>query len=653
MKTINATLTAAQKQTAAARALARVSLADNGRLHPVLQFSDAYAGGYTRTVNCGAFFVRLRSALAKVQSQIITDPTVEAQWETWADLDTNLANIRAIGLFWTGAYAVACYQDATDLEIKYRRTSDGTTWSAEATAYTGISPFAARFWGADGGAGQSGIFVTYNNQLYWGAYDPGANTWAALSSAAVSMTSDTTHGDAFYDSANSRHVLLWCPNQLFNFNRMGIVVSSRTTGGAWTHHRVFLQSDNLGVVNVSVSKAQINGYWWASFVMLRAWGSSIFWLACSDDGLYWESPASTAVPAQGHLNLVGAMTGFEGQWLANDARIYKSTADTFFSNVAVVRYDVTAGSTTARVGGGRAPHLTAVVQAAGLATPKLNALLTLERGFNIAGTDYYVSTGVYYLTGFRYLLDGSLLELQAVDTLGLLTTFVADNAHNFTSHTVKSQVEAICALAGVHVVTFDATPMWSDTITAFTHPRGQNARVSLDALRERVPFDYVVGESGSVRFYVSAAGPAAGYTYGRAAGQHVYWPGEFGQAEGPTFVRVIGTPARTIGGEDADDTAVAAAGRRQTLFILDPKVKSTADADELAAAWLVFLQERARAGYFEAPPNFSLEVGDVISFGGAFYESTAGPWRVEQIQELFNPPNTKKFLQRIHVRGTT
>jgi hypothetical protein len=82
-------------------------------------------------------------------------------------------------------------------------------------------------------------------------------------------------------------------------------------------------------------------------------------------------------------------------------------------------------------------------------------------------------------------------------------------------------------------------------------------------------------------------------------------------------------------------------------------VKSTADADELAAAWLVFLQERGKAGFFESPPNFALEVGDVIAFAGTRYEATAGPWRVEQIQELFNPPNTKKFVQRIHLRGTT
>jgi hypothetical protein len=657
MKTINSTLLAAQKQPAAARPIARASLADNGRLHPAIQFTDSYAGGYCRTANCGTFFVRVRTVPVgtKLQYQKITDPTVEAQWEAWSDLDTNLAGSLNFGLFWTGTYVVATYQDATDLRIKYRRTTDGTSWSVEADAYTGISPNAARIFGADGGASQSGIFVSHGNQLYWGAYNPAADTWTALSSAGLSVLAGPTHGDAFYDSTNSRHVLLHNPNQLFAFSRLGIVVSSRTTGGLWTHHRVFIQSDNLGCANISVSKTQIGGLWWASFTILRAWGSSIFWLACSDDGLYWEAPASTAVTASGMLNIVGTFTGVTGTWLANDIGIYLSTPQTYWSLQPVVRYDFTAGSSTARVGGGRAPHLTVIIQANGLTTPALNSVLTLERGFTIAGTDYFVSAGVYYVTGFRYLLDGNLLEIQAIDTIGLLTTYVSDTAFNFTSHTVKSLVEAICALAGVHACTFDAAALWSDTITTFTHPANENARVSLEALRERVPFDYYVTEVGAVAFYLPGAAPAVTYTYGRAAGNHVYWPGEFGADNVPTYVRVIGTPARTIGGEDAADSAIASAGRRFTMFILDSKVKTTVDADELAGAWLLFLQERARAGYFEAPPNFSLEIGDVIAFSGAasVYEAAAGNWRVEQIQELFNPPNTKKFVQRIHLRGTT
>ena len=150
------------------------------------------------------------------------------------------------------------------------------------------------------------------------------------------------------------------------------------------------------------------------------------------------------------------------------------------------------------------------------------------------------------------------------------------------------------------------------------------------------------------------AAPASTYTYGRAAGEHTHWPGEFGQAESPNYTKVIGRPVRTIGGEAADHAELYAAGRRRTEFILNHRVTLSADAASLAAARVVVNTERRRAGYFEAPPNFALEVGDVIRVGvnGGLYADTAGNWRVVQIQELFNHPSGKKFFQRIHVRGT-
>lgn len=659
MKTIAAALLAHQKSPNA-HALARASLADNGALHLAQQFTDTWSGGYTRTANCtpavgASFFIRVRTVLvgAKLQYQKITDPTVESQWKTWADLDTNVANVLAFGLFWTGTYAVAVYQDASDLHLKYRRTTDGVTWSAEANAYTTVAPNPARLWPADGGASHSGLFVSHGSQVYWGGYNPAADTWTALSSAGLSLTSSVAEGDAFYDSANGRHVCVCAPNGLFSYSRFGLVVLTRSTGGEWTAHRVYLQSDNLGCRYISVSKTQLNGYWWLTFVREVGWTSSVFWLARSADGLFWEAPLYTGIPANGHANLVGAMDGFTGQWVASDTALYQSEAHTFWSDQPVVRYDYTAGATTVRVAGGRAPHLTVVLDnRAGLAAPQLGARLTLERGFRIAGVDYYVSAGVYHVTGIRYLLDGNLLEVQGIDPLGLLTTFVADTAFNFANETVQSLVTAVCALAGVHAVSFDTHALWDEAVAAFTHPANENARVSLESLRERVPFDYLIEEDGTVAFYVPGAGPAATYTYGRGAGEHVYWPGEFGAQDAPNYVRVIGAPPRTVGGEAADETALASAGRPRTFFILDRRVTTTAAADALAAAWLLFFQERGRAGHFEAPPNFALEVGDVIAFAGAGYEAAAGPWRVEQIHELFNAPNARKFVQRIHLRGT-
>ena len=657
MKTIDATLSATQKNPNAPP-IARASLADNGRLHLARQFTGTWGGGYTRTANCGSFFVRCRTVPigTMVQYQKITDPTVESQWDAgaWLDLDSNNSGVHALAVFWIGSYVVAAYQDATSKDIVYRRSTDGVTWSSEAAAYTGLAPHNAYLSGASGGSAQSGVMVSYNGQLYWGAYNPAADTWAALNSAGLTMTSATVEGDVAYDAANSRHIFAYAPNGLVRWSRYGLVIQTRSTSGTWGTPRVFIQSDNLGLRYISLSQGKIGNYWYLTFHRQAAWASDVFWLSTSLDGVHWEAPYPTDLDAEGHAEPIGALTGYSGHYLASESFVYLSTAQTFWSNLPVVRYAFTAGATTTRVAGGRAPHLTVVLDNRdGLAaTPSLYSQLTLERGFHSAGSDYYVSAGAYYVTGFRYLLDDHLLEVQAIDTLGLLTTFVSDVSFNFEGETVQSLVTLICALAGAHSVSFDGNAIWSDTVEAFTHPANETARLSLDALRERVPFDYTVAEDGTIAFYVPSASPAAAYTYGRGAGQHVYWPGEFGEADGPTYVRVIGSPPRTVGGEDTHQAAIYAAGRAHAAFVLNRQVKTTADADELSAALIVFYTERARAGFFEAPPNFALEAGDVVEFADGHYSDTAGPWRVEQIQELFNPPSGKKLVQRIHLRGT-
>ena len=658
MKTINPTLTAMQKQPNA-QAIARASLADSGRLHPATVFTDATSGGLQRAANCGTFLVRIRtvSATGKLQYQKITDPTVESQWEAWTDLATGLSSALSAALFWTGTYAVAVWQESATGNVRYARTSDGASWSAAATAYAALGT--TRLYPADGGSAQSGVFVFHTTQLYWGAYNPGADTWAALNSSATAAMTGAPEGDAFYDSANNRHVLLWAPpTAVFGYSRHGLAVTTRTTGGVWTHVRPYIQSDANGCRNISVSKSQINGLWACTFTRQTQWADDSFYLSYSADGLFWESPQRLPLDtgATGNVNLIGQVTGYSGYYLANELAVLRSDAQTFWEDQAVVRYDLISGSTSARVAGGRAPHLVVVLDnRPGLGVPELYSLLTLERGFRVAGTDYYVSAGTYLVSGFRYRLDSNLLEVQAIDAIGLLTTFVSDTSYNWRSHTVQNLVTAICALAGLHAVSFDGSGLWAETISSFTLPANANGREALEDLRERVPFDYVVSEAGAVSFYVPTAAPSSSYTYGRDSGEHTYWPGEFGQADTPNAVRIVGQNPRSHGGISSDEAAISAAGRMRTAYVLDRRVTSVADADALAAAWEVFYRERAKAGDFEAPPNFALEVGDVISFAGppGTYQASAGPWRVEQIQELFNPPNTKKYVQRIHLRGTT
>lgn len=656
MKTINATLLTAQKNPNS-QAIARASLADNGALHLADHFTSPWSGGLTHAVNCGTFITRIRSVPVgtKVQYQKITDPTVESQWETWTDLDTNNASLFSLGLFWTGTYVVACYQDATSLEVKWRRSTDAASWDAEQTAYS-LTPYIAYFSGVSGGSAQSGLMLSYNTQLYWAAYNPATNTWTALNSAGLTMTSSVVEGHGFYDSANSRHVFLYAPNGQTRWSRFGLVVQTRSTAGTWGTPRVYHQSDNLGCRFISASQIKINGYWWVTFTRETGWGSGYFWLARSDDGVHWEAPIFTDIDVNGHANIIDELTGYTGHYVATEANSRKTPAAyTYWSNLPVVRYKFTAGSLTERTAGGRAPHLTVTIdnRDGAATTPRLYAKLTLERGFRVAGTDYYVSAGVYWVTGFRYLQDDQLLEIEAIDTLGLLTTWLADSAFNFENETIEDQVELICALAGAHAVSFDGSTLWAESAHLFTHPAGQTARDSLRALHERVPFDVYVGEDGTLNFYLPAASPSVDYTYGRSGGNHTYWPGEFGQADTPNYTRVVGQPVRTIAGESADQNRLYESGRRRTHLVIDNRVRSVADADALTAAYIVFQSEQAKAGYFEAPPNFALEVGDVLEFDSGHYNDTAGPWRVEQIAEEFNGPTSKKFVQRIHLRGTT
>src|SRR5687768_11113618 len=193
MKTLHPTLLALQKDPAAAP-IARASLADNGRLHLAQQFSGTWAGGYTRTANCGGFLLRARTVPSgtRVDVQNITDPTVASQWAAWTTLSSNNDNVFALGVFWTGTYVVVTYQDAASLDIVFRRSTDGVTWEAEATAYSLAD--GAYLSAASGGSAQSGLMVSYGAQLYWGAYDPAANTWAALDSAGLTMTSENVEG---------------------------------------------------------------------------------------------------------------------------------------------------------------------------------------------------------------------------------------------------------------------------------------------------------------------------------------------------------------------------------------------------------------------------------------------------------------------------
>jgi hypothetical protein len=651
MKTIHATLAAMQKAPSAA-AIARASLADSGRLHPERLFSGAYTGGSTIGVSCGTFYVRFRyraGGFNDLQVQKISDPSAESQWQAWSSFVSGVLSGET-AVFWTGTYAVVVWQDSATAQLRYSRSADGVSWSSPAVAYT---PGAvAAMAGVSGGSARSGIVLGYNGQVYWGAYNPDADAWSTASAAGISASSVASVA-GFHDSANARHVFLFTAAGFVAWGRFCLVVITRSDAGSWSSGLVLFNSDPLGINRLSASQAQIGGRWWLSLHRLKNWGSTEHTILSSAGGIAWEDSLFTDITAEPLLCFFPPLAGSNVTYLATERYVYRSSPQAYWSNVPVVRYEFATGAAAWRVSGGRHPHMLATVEQTGaLALPEPGSVLTLERGYHISGSDFYVPAGTYYVAGFRYNSQDRLLHIRAFDALGALTSWVADTAFTWRAQSVETIARQLCGLAGVQPVTFDASPMWDHTIASFTHPAGETGRLTLHGLAERVPFEYTVRQDGTLHFYVPAASPPAGYTFGYGAGEHQYWPGEFGSEATPTYATVVGSPPRTSVGEAARQAAMYAAGRRLTERIHDPRVQSGAHAAELAAARLVLHAERARAGSFSAPPCFSLEVGDVVAFSGPRYEATAGPWRVEAFAEYFNVDTPRRFVQHITLRGT-
>jgi hypothetical protein len=652
MKTIPAALLAAQ-QVPEGRPIARASLRDNGRLHPRRLFTDAYTGGAVFGANCGGFFARLRytaSGLNTLERQVVADPAVEAEWESWAAFESNVAGVRGAAVFWTGTYVVALWQDATDRHLYYRRSTDGAAWSAKTAAYTSLAPHAASLWGVGGGAAQSGALLHFNGGLYWCAYNPAADSWAALESSGLSFDpAFSLEVAGAWDAAHSRHLIVLNPAGYFAWARFALVTLARTGPGSYTAPRPYHHAQRFNFQGLSLSAAPLNGLWWLGFHRARGWGQDVYWLAASDDGLFYADPVPTDLPAEPRLGLLGALDGQAEHYLATERHVYRSTAYTYWTDAAVVRYSLETGlarhaqpSTLTLLLDNRSGALSAH-------PPEMHSTLSLERGLRVAGVDYWVAAGTFHVTGFQYLAGGRLLELTAVDALGLPPAWAADQALSFKNERLDTLVEACAALAGIHAVSFDSHPLWAATLPTFTLLGGMRGDAALRSLARRAPFELRANADGALHAFIPALGPSSAYTYG--GGDHAHWPGGFGARDGLNFIAVIGHPPHAQAADAFDAEAIAAAGRRGARVRADPRLGSAAEAETLAEALLLAERERGRAGVFDAPPNFALEPGDVIGFGGSGYAAQAGPWRVERIAERFNVER-RRFYQRVVLRGT-
>jgi len=658
MKTIDATLTTAQK-TGGGSAVARVLMADNGKLHPVQLFNNAPTGSNSDAVNTGSEFVRLRHIAGgtnRLDVQRITTPETQSQWTTWASLVA--ADVYSIiCIFWTGTYVVAVWQDVSTKEIKYKRSADGgITFGATAVAYASPGVFLTAIHGVSGGSAQSGLMLAYTGQLYWASYNPGADTWAALNSAALTATGITSVAAA-YDSANTRHVVALIPFGYVVWCTAPIVILTRSTAGVWSAGRVYfgVGGDTSSQGNLSMSQGKIGSYFWLAFTRIKNYGASVekYWLACSNDGVFWEDAFAVDVEAEARLVPLGSLASLN--WLANERRVFNSNthgldAERFDLFYYLLRHGANTGEILA--------DATNLLNEFTADEPTSYMIVRPERGYIVAGITYIVQAGTFYLVGHRFLKADKVCRLMAVDALGLLDAWEADQTFRYDGETLKALVELVCAIGGVHTVSFDAAAVWTDTIGIFTLNPGISGLAALRSIAQRANAECVVLEDGSISFFVPTASPASTYTYGNDAGNHNHWVGEFGRGIAPNFEAVFGVYDTSIGqqiGEDvADYTAQAEAGRKFADITNERRILVTADATELANARLVLAKEFKRVGECETPPNLALEPMDVVAFSASVsaFANTAGGWRVEAFTEEFGGPRRdRRYFQHLTLRG--
>jgi hypothetical protein len=351
LKTINATLLSNQKLPNG-RGYASASLADNNRLHPLLVVTDAYTGGNTIAVECGTFYERLRyksGGSGTLEVQKITDPTVSAQWTTWnALVATNVFAPLGIAIFWTGTYVVVCWQDTATGEVKYKRSSDGTTFSATATVRA-FGAVAANLAGVSGQSPDCGLMMGFAQQVGWIGYNHTTDTWTATDTAATVFTTFTPMIAAFKDTANSRYIVAMGLQGFANWATNAITLFTRAVSSAtWSAGQVILSSATDSFLGLQFSQRQVSGYWWLSFYRSRLWNVgaiSNYFVSASNDGVYWDDPCPSTVPGNElSLCILPAPSGLQwtSQYLSTEHKVYQLQIYNYWS-ARVVAYHLISG----------------------------------------------------------------------------------------------------------------------------------------------------------------------------------------------------------------------------------------------------------------------------------------------------------------------
>ncbi len=651
MLTINATLAAAQTKLPQIPVV-KATLEDTPVLRPqVLHSSIGNGTDFDGVLVSDAILqVRCQTPIAYyLQSQRITTPGTAGQWTTWANVDT--AACIACTVFTTGTYAVVVYwvNAGATMDLKWRRSSDGgATWSAAQTLLAGVATATAvgmAIAGVSGGASSSGVFYydVAHLKIVWRGYTPASDTWAAAASSSFTLgaTENLLGLAGSWDSTNSKYLCFYSYQDTTGGNNK-LLLFTYTPASTWsTPDPIFSIATRTSYFSrVSLSQDQIDGRWWLTMMRWNASTTRLVYLLCAvylDGGQYRVSGAieyerDTADAGRVKVYPSAAFTG--GVILASLRQARRSPeTQTYFTDRTVVSYRWEAGGRVRCVLDNRDGAIT---------EPLFLASLTLERGLKIGGTDYLVSLPTFYVSSFAFIEYDGMVELTGVDALGLLAIWTATESESWSSKTIKELIRLVCGRAKVFDLTFDASTDWNATITSFTLHNGRSAAYGLQALLGMVGKGRVVARGAGLHCFV--LGDVTQHTYTRQN----YWKGRFGRALLSNYAMVAGSSDSAVGDYAGDEGDT---GFRVGDIILDSQVVTVAGAETLAESVIAYSQETAQgSGEILAPPNFALEVGDVVAISDVSLWAADLDWRVVGFAEEYRT-GEQPFGQVIALRA--
>ena len=647
MQTINANLSGAMLKFPH-WPVVTATLIDTPVLRPEVLHTGLAAATDFDGVLTSAALVQVKSGPAigyKLYAQKITDASVKAQWEAWTQINAN--KCRAVTCFVSGAYVVVVFwRDAgATFHLEWQRSADnGATWSGVQTIKSvgALEASHSAFTGVD----TAGL-VLYNagtRKVDYYPYSPTTDTFSGPASSSFTLTANqNVLALAGVRDAAGGVLLCFLSYQDLGEGNNKVQRFTIATGGIYTGlEDVFSVAKPASYYSHLSLSPLIDGRWWLTLMRWNASTTRLVYLLCAvypgAGGEYRVSGAieferQTAEAGRVKVYPTSAVTG--GVILASLRQAKRSVArQTYWTGRTVLNYrwEVTAGRLRCALDN----------RDGAITEPPFLASLNLSRGLKVEGTDYLQPLPTFYISAFAFTDDDKVVEIEAVDALGLLNLWSATETERWAGKTVAELIRYLCGRAKVFDVTFDASADWATVVTDFTLHNGRSALFGVQALLGRVGKARAIARGEGL--YCFVLGDTAQHTYS----SQQYWRGRFGRGLLSNYAMVAGASDSAVGdyaGEESES------GFRVADVILDSQVVTVAGAESLAESVIAYSQQVvAGQGELMAPVNFALEPGDVLEFSDATLWASDRLWRVTGLVEEYRT-GEQPFGQVIGLRA--